>query len=205
MKLPKAISDLTEYFEKLPGIGPKSAARLAFYILKSDKYEVDRFANSLVDVKQNLQFCNICHNVSEGEVCEVCSDKSRDTNTLCVVENVLNLIAVENTGYNGLYHVLGGVLNPVNGVNIEDINIADIIPRIKQMLEENDEVELILATNPTMEGESTAMYIKSLVDKSDFKDKVKITRIGRGLPTGGDIEFADRTTLDNAFAGRVVF
>lgn len=205
MKLPKAISDLTEYFEKLPGIGPKSAARLAFYILKADKYEVDRFANALVDVKQNLQFCSICHNVSEGEVCQVCSDKSRDTNTLCVVENVLNLIAVENTGYNGLYHVLGGVLNPVNGVNIEDINIADITPRIKDMLIDNDSVELILATNPTMEGESTAMYIKSLIDKSDFKDKVKITRIGRGLPTGGDIEFADRTTLDNAFAGRVVF
>jgi len=205
MKLPKSITDLTGYFEKLPGIGPKSAARLAFYILKSEKYEVDKFANALVDVKQNLQFCSVCHNVSENELCEVCNDTSRDKNILCVVENVLNLIAIENTGYNGLYHVLGGVLNPVNGINIEDINITDITPRIKQMLKHNQNVELILATNPTMEGESTAMYIKTLVDKSDFKDKVKITRIGRGLPTGGDIEFADKTTLDNAFAGRVVF
>jgi recombination protein RecR len=202
MKIPSSLNKLITHFERLPGVGPKSASRLAFYILKTDVKEVQDFAKSLTDVKSNLQFCSVCKNISQGDICEVCSDKSRDQNQICVVENVLNLLAVENTGYNGLYHVLNGVLNPVNGVNAEDINIESLINRVGGI---SSNCELILATNPTMEGESTAMFIKRRLEQQNLLSKVSVTRIGRGIPTGGDIEFADKTTLDNALSGRVDF
>jgi recombination protein RecR len=204
MKLPKNLNNLISHFEKLPGVGPKSAARLAFYVLKAPKHDIEDLANTLINVKNNLKFCSICHNVSESDLCEVCSDSSRDTKSICVVENVLNLIAVENTGFNGIYHVLGGVLNPINGVNSDDLFIEDLITRLSEMTDEQD-IELILATNPTMEGESTAMFIKRRVEQEGIQDSINITRIGRGIPTGGDIEFADKTTLDNALQGRKTF
>lgn len=208
MKLPKPIQNLILSFERLPGIGSKTAGRLAFYLLKASEAEAKEFAQSILDVKQNLSLCKVCHNVCEGELCAVCSDNSREKTTICVVENVLNLMAVEDTGFNGVYHVLHGVLNPLSGVNVEDIKLQSLFNRLQKQASEHkegDELELILATNPTMEGESTAMYIKRQLENMQIINKFKVTRIGRGIPTGGDIEFADKTTLDNAFAGRKEF
>lgn len=211
MELPKSLQNLIEAFERLPGVGPKSAQRLAFYILKQQEAESLNFANSVLDVKSKLRLCSKCFNVSEGELCVICSNENRDKNILCVVENVLNLVAIEKTGYRGLYHVLHGVLNPLYGVNVEDIKLESLLTRINSMVldntstDDNHHLELIIATNPTMEGESTALFIKRQLEQNGLLNKVKITRIGRGLPTGADIEYADKATLDNALMGRVDF
>lgn len=211
MELPKSLQNLIDSFEKLPGIGPKTAQRLGLYILKQPETQALEFANSILDVKNKLTLCNRCFNVSEGDLCAICSDNSRENHILCVVENVLNLLAIEKTGYRGYYHVLHGVLNPLYGVNVEDIKIESLLNRVKQLVEEltsngdSHQLELIIATNPTMEGESTALFIKRQLEQLDLLSKIKITRIGRGLPTGADIEFADKTTLDNALMGRVDF
>ncbi|PIR43111.1 recombination protein RecR [candidate division WWE3 bacterium CG10_big_fil_rev_8_21_14_0_10_32_10] len=207
MQLPKSLQQLIEHFEELPGIGTKTAERLAFYFLKVDFLKAQSFANSLIEVKKNLRLCTVCGNVAEGDLCDVCKDISRKKDTICVVENVLNLIAIEKTGYEGLYHVLHGVLNPLNGVNVEDLNINTLFNRLRDLslkTSNSDSAEIILATNPTMEGESTAMYIKRKIEQENLLN-IKITRIGRGIPTGGDIEFADKTTIDNALQGRKEF
>ena len=197
MQLPKSLQSLIEHFESLPGIGTKTAERLAFYFVKAPTQEAKSFAQSLISVKEELRLCKLCGNISEGELCKVCVDESRDKNVICVVENIMNLVALEKTGYEGVYHVLHGVLNPVSGVNVEDISLDSLFTRLTNP----SFIELILATNPTMEGESTALYIKRKIDQLGLNN-VKLTRIGRGIPTGGDIEFADKTTLDNALQGR---
>ena len=211
MELPKSLQNLIMSFEKLPGVGPKTAQRLGLYILKQPETQALEFANSILDVKNKLTLCRQCFNVSEGELCVICSDNSREKHLLCVVENVLNLIAIEKTGYRGLYHVLHGVLNPLYGVNVEDIKLESLLNRVNQTIGKLQEdryshqLELIIATNPTMEGESTALFIKRQLEQLGLLSCLKITRIGRGLPTGADIEFADKTTLDNALMGRVDF
>lgn len=205
MKLPQSLTKLIEHFESLPGIGTKTAERLAFYFLKATNLETESFASSLVKVKTDLQLCEVCGNVAEGKICEICDSPSRSKSVICVVENVLNLIAIEKTGFEGTYHVLHGVLNPINGVNLEDLNLQSLFTRVGELVEKDLELEIILATNPTMEGESTAMFIKRKLEQDGLLSKLKITRIGRGMPTGGDIEFADRTTLDNALQGRIDF
>lgn len=212
MKIPKSLQNLVESFSRLPGIGEKTASRLAFYILKSDNEEVRDFATNLLELKNKLSLCSNCFNVcEETETCSICSDTSRDANKVCVVENILNLIAVENTNYDGVYHVLGGVLNPLSGINAQDIKLEELFSRLQNLIEkgresdENFKLELIIATNPTMEGESTALFIKRNLEQRDLLKHIKITRIGRGIPTGGDIEFADKTTIDNAIMGRVEF
>ena len=197
MQLPKSLQSLIEHFESLPGIGTKTAERLAFYFVKAPTQEAKSFAQSLISVKEELRLCKLCGNISEGELCKVCADESRDKNVICVVENIMNLVALEKTGYEGVYHVLHGVLNPVSGVNVEDITLDSLFTRLTTPFF----IELILATNPTMEGESTALYIKRKIDQLGLSN-IKLTRIGRGIPTGGDIEFADKTTLDNALQGR---
>ena len=197
MQLPKSLQSLIEHFESLPGIGTKTAERLAFYFVRASAQEAKSFAQSLISVKEELRLCKLCGNISEGELCKVCADESRDKNVICVVENIMNLVALEKTGYEGVYHVLHGVLNPVSGVNVEDISLDSLFTRLTNP----SFIELILATNPTMEGESTALYIKRKIDQLGLNN-VKLTRIGRGIPTGGDIEFADKTTLDNALQGR---
>jgi recombination protein RecR len=199
MKLPDSLIKLIEHFQSLPGVGPRSAERLAFFILKEDTQKIQNFIKSISEVKENLRFCSICHNIAEDELCKVCSDPLRNNNKLCVVENILNLVAIEKTGYDGIYHVLGGVLNPIHGVNPENLNIDSLLSRLQN--NSYEEIELIMATNPTMEGESTALFIKRRIEQLGLKN-IKTTRIGRGIPTGGDLEFADKATIDNALQGR---
>jgi recombination protein RecR len=205
MKMPKPISDLIESFERLPGIGPKSSQRLTFYLLHFPQEELEKFARSLVGLKTGTRLCSICKNVTENDVCSVCADDSRDKNIIAVVASALDSFALERTGYKGVYHVLHGIIDPLNNIGPEEIFIKELVSRVKAMAGK-EEIELILATNSSMEGESTAMYISRLVREiSADEDKIKITRIARGLPVGGDIEYADDITLSRALEGRSKF
>ncbi|MEK7527963.1 MAG: recombination mediator RecR [Patescibacteria group bacterium] len=202
-KLPKALSRLIESLQRLPGVGPKSAARLAFYLLRTPKEFNHDLAAAVTELKDKVKMCRECFGVSEGELCGVCSDKNRDKSQLCVVEradDVLSLEAVE--GYGGVYHVLGGVINPLDHIGPEDLKISELLDKIKK----DEVVEVIIATNLTMEGEATALYIKKHIEQ-DFQlskpnFQLKITRIGSGLPMGADLGFADRATLFRALEGR---
>lgn len=198
-KLPKAVTRLIEKFERLPGIGPKSAQRLVFYLLHNPDHELADFAEKLTALKKNTVMCEECHNVAEISPCPVCSDETRDKTTMCVVEQPLDLLAIERSDtYEGHYHVLHGAISPLNNIGPDQLYLRDILKRL------SDVEELILATNPTMEGEATALYITELIQKnSDDKiNKIKITRIGHGLPIGADIEYADGVTLARALEGR---
>lgn len=199
MRIPKAIQNLIEAFERLPGIGPKTAQRLTFYLLHVPQGELDMFASSVKDLKTQTVTCSACFLVGENDPCEICSDSQRDTSTICVVEQPLDVLALEKGGrYKGLYHVLHGKIDPLNNIGPDEIFIKQLIDRIR-----NQELgirEVILATNPTMEGEATAMYIAKQLKA--LSSKLKITRIGRGLPTGADLEYADELTLQRAMEGR---
>jgi recombination protein RecR len=197
MKIPKAITNLVESFERLPGIGPKSAQRLAFYLLHVPQGELDRFAASVSDLKKNTIICSICNSVDETDPCSICSDSKKTKSVICVVEEPLDILALEKSGkYNGVYHVLHGRIDPLNNIGPDEIKISGLLERCKT----SDIQEVILATNPTMEGEATAMYIAKKLKVEN--GELKVTRIGRGLPTGADIEYADSTTLDQALTGR---
>jgi recombination protein RecR len=199
MKIPKAIQSVVESFERLPGIGPKSAERLTFYLLHVPQGELDRFAQAVQNLKKDTTLCSICFNIGESDPCSICSDSQRNQSLLCVVEQPLDVIALEKSKkYTGIYHVLNGKIDPLNNIGPDEIRISELFQRIKDPQSEIQEI--ILATNPTMEGEATAMYIaKKLKEQSE---KLKISRIGRGLPIGADIEYADPTTLDRAMEGR---
>lgn len=212
MKTPKPISHLIESFERLPGIGPKSAQRLTFHLLHFPKEEIQKFADALLELKSGVKLCSICKNVAESDVCSVCADPERDQNTIAVVTSPLDAIAVEKTGFKGVYHVLHGVIDPLNNIGPDEIFIEDLktrlVDRIKNLnrAEIGDKIELILATNTSMEGEATSMYIvKLLRDAGLSQDKLVVTRIARGLPVGGDVEYADDVTLSRAFEGRLAF
>ncbi len=195
LKLPTSLQRLINELSKLPGIGPKSAQRLAFYLLKKDNVDILTLADSVKDMRTDITFCSECHNMAESDPCSVCSDKSRNHQLICVVEEPLDAIALDKTGsYSGLFHVLGGVLNPMEGVTAEQLTIQSLIERIAN----NNVTEVIIATNPTLEGETTAMHIAKLLRESP----VKISRIARGLPMGGDLEYADEVTLSRALDGR---
>ena len=197
MKIPKAIEKLIESFEKLPGIGPKTAQRLTFYLLHNPQSELDNFASSLTNLINETKICSTCKNIGETDPCEICQSSYRDKGVICVVENPLDAIAMEKTGFKGLYHVLHGVINPLQNIGPEEIYINNLMSRLK----ENEKIkEIILATNPTMEGETTAFYIAKLINNE--QNNIKITRIGRGLPTGASLEYADETTLGKALEGR---
>ena len=197
MKIPKAIQDVIETFEKLPGIGPKSAQRLTFYLLHVPQSELDRMSSSFENLKKGTKLCSICLSIDEVDPCSICSDEKRDQDIICVVEQALDVLALEKSGkYKGVYHVLHGRIDPLNNIGPDEIYIAQLFNRLKN----NPVKEIILATNPTMEGEGTAMYIAKQL-KSHISD-LKITRIGRGLPIGADLEYADSTTLDRAMEGR---
>jgi recombination protein RecR len=203
VKVPKSISKLIESFERLPGIGPKTASRLTFYLLHFPQEELESFAEALTDLKKGTKLCSICKNVGEGDICSVCSDHLRDKNVIAVVAGPLDVFALEKTGYKGTYHVLHGIIDPLNNIGPDDIFINPIIKRLSGL---EGQVEVILATNTSMEGESTAMYIQRLIREQGFSEEVvKITRIARGLPVGGDIEYADDITLSRALEGRVKF
>lgn len=194
--LPKSVSRLINSLEGLPGIGPKSATRLAFYFLATPKNYVDDLVNNLKQVKEIVNYCEDCFLVIEGSgKCEICLDKKRDTKKICVVERAIDLLSLEQMGsYDGLYHVLGGALNPLEHIGPEDLKIADLVSRVVAGM------EVILATNPTMEGEATALYIKKKLEH--FGDSIVVSRIGSGLPIGGDLEFADMATISQAMQGR---
>lgn len=199
MRIPKALERVVEGFERLPGIGPKSAQRLGFYLLHVPQSDLDDFADALSNLKKNTMMCSNCFNIGTKEVCDVCEDTERDSSTICIVEDALDVIAFEKSGkFEGLYHVLQGVIDPLNSIGPEDIYIPQLLKRIK-----NQELgirEVIIATNPTMEGEATAMYIVKQLKQ--IYPELKVTRIGRGLPVGADIEYADEITLSRALEGR---
>lgn len=213
MKIPRSIVNLTETFERLPGIGPKTAQRLTFYLLNFPQAELEKIAKTFSELKANIQKCDICHNISESSICSVCGDFSRDKYIIAVVSTPLDVFALEKTGYKGVYHVLHGLINPLDNIGPEELYISTLVQRLEKLLNEYDldfankpsQVELILSTSTSMEGESTAMYISKLIKSQDFGDKVKITRIARGLPVGGDIEYADDNTLSRALEGRSSF
>ncbi|MBC1442636.1 recombination protein RecR [Listeria seeligeri] len=195
MHYPEPITKLMDSFMKLPGIGPKSAARLAFYVLDMKEDDVLDFAKALVDAKRNLSFCSVCGHITDKDPCYICADTSRDRSIICVVQESKDVIAMEKMrDFHGLYHVLHGTISPMDGIGPEDINIPDLLKR----LQDDTIEEVILATNPNVEGEATAMYISRLLKPSG----IKITRIAHGLPVGGDLEYADEVTLSKAIEGR---
>jgi recombination protein RecR len=192
---PEPIAKLIDSFSRLPGIGPKTAARLAFYVLRMKEEDVIDFAKALVSVKRNLTYCSICCNITDTDPCRICSDKSRDMSLICVVQEPKDLVAMERTReFHGQYHVLNGAISPMDGLGPDDIRIAELVRRL------GDETvqELILATNPNIEGEATAMYLSRLVKPFG----IKVTRIAHGLPVGGDLEYADEVTISKALEGR---
>jgi recombination protein RecR len=195
--LPKALEKLIFELSKLPGIGPRSAERLAFFVLKDKSGYHTKLAESLVTLHSSIQACVTCSNLSEQDECKICTDYSRDKSLIAVVEDPLDVIALEKTGaYRGVYHILGGVLSPLEGVGPKELNIANLLKRTKS----NDINEIIIATNPSTEGEATAMYIQKLLDENGMK--IKVTRLARGLPMGSDLEYADQITLERALEGR---
>lgn len=193
-RVPKSVQNLIEAFERLPGIGPKTAQRLTFYLLHAPKEESQFLANATINMKDKTKICTICFHIGEEDPCQICADESRDKSTVMVVENPLDVLALEKANYKGLYHVLHGVISPLENIGPDEIHIRELLPRLK----DGTVKEVILATNPTMEGEATAMYIQRLISPLG----VKVTRIARGLPVGSDLEYADETTLSRALEGR---
>lgn len=195
MIYPKAIAALIEQFQKLPSIGPKSAQRMAFHILKMPMSEVQKFAEALLSAKEQTQTCEICYNLSSSSPCEICSSTSRDRSVICVVAETKDLIAIEKTNeYKGLYHVLQGLISPMDGIGAEDIRIKELLNR----LTDERVSEVILALSPSVEGEATSLYLTKLVKPFG----IKISRIAFGLPVGADFEYADEVTLAKAIEGR---
>ncbi len=189
------VQDLIDELGRLPGVGPKSAQRIAFYLLKASKEDALRLSRSIVEVKDRISFCRRCFNVAEGETCSMCSDGRRDPSIVCVVEEPRDIVAVEKTGeYSGLYHVLQGAISPIEGIGPEQLRIRELLARI----ETESVTEVILCTNPNLEGEATAMYLARMLTPLG----VKVTRIASGLPVGGDLEYADELTLGRALEGR---
>jgi recombination protein RecR len=197
--LPRVVVKVIEEFERLPGVGPKSAARMAYHFLRSPNEDASKLAKNLLEMDEKTVFCSKCFNVSETEICDLCNSPLREKSKLCVVEESLDIVAFENSGvFNGMYFVLGGVISPADGIGAEELRFADLKKRVKELSEE-DELEIIVATNPSLEGEATMAYIQDLL--KDVK-KVTITRLAMGLPTGADLEYADSLTLRRALEGR---
>lgn len=195
MYYPEPITKLIDSFSKLPGVGPKTAARLSFHVLSMEEDSVLDFAKALVNAKRNLAYCSTCGHITDIDPCMVCSDTNRDKSVVCIVQESKDLIAMEKMReYSGLYHVLQGCISPMEGVGPEDINIPSLLTRLQDATIQ----EVILATNPNIEGEATAMYISRLLKPSG----IKVTRLAHGLPVGGDLEYADEVTLSRAMEGR---
>jgi recombination protein RecR len=192
---PEPIAKLIDAFTRLPGIGPKTAARLAFHVLRMKEDDVIDFAKALVSVKRNLFYCSVCCNITDTDPCRICQDKSRDNSVICVVQDSKDLVAIERMkDFQGQYHVLQGAISPMEGIGPDEIRIAELLRR----LSDERVQELILATNPNIEGEATAMYLSRLIKPFG----IRVTRIAHGLPVGGDLEYADEVTLSKALEGR---
>jgi recombination protein RecR len=194
------VAKLIDEFKRLPGIGQKSAQRLAFYVLRRPENEVRDFAHALLDVKDKITFCSVCNNLTDVDPCLYCANPKRDRSMICVVEEPYNLVAVEKTrSFKGLYHILHGALSPIRGVGPDELMLANLLPRLLPENNEDVEVqEVIIATNPTTEGEATANYIARLLKPLG----IKVTRIAMGMPVGSDLEFVDEVTMDRALANR---
>ncbi|MCB8985238.1 MAG: recombination protein RecR [Ardenticatenaceae bacterium] len=193
--MPQPVQKLINELARLPGIGPKSAARLTFYLLRAGEDQALDLAQALQDLKQRTRFCSVCFNITEEDPCVICQDNGRDPSVLCVVEEPLDVVAIERSrAFNGRYHVLHGAISPVEGVGPEDLRIAELVDRVEQ----GNFREMILATNPTLEGESTALYLQRRL----AREGLRLTRLARGLPVGGDLEYTDEITLGRALEGR---
>ena len=189
------VQDLIDELGRLPGVGPKSAQRIAFHLLAADPVDVRRLAQVLVEVKERVRFCSVCGNVAEEDVCRICRDPRRDPGVLCVVEEPKDVVAIERTReYRGRYHVLGGAISPIDGIGPDELRIRELMPR----LSDGAVTEVILATDPNLEGEATATYLTRLLKPMGLR----VTRLASGLPVGGDLEYADEVTLGRAFEGR---
>lgn len=195
MRIPKSIEAVISEFEKLPGIGPKSAERLTYHLLRAPKEYSERLADTISDLKEKTTICETCYNIAESNPCDICQDEKRDKSLIMIVEEPLDVLALEKSrSYEGNYHILGGCIAPLQGIGPDELRIKELLPRLK-----NGQVkEVILATNPNVEGESTAMYIQKLISPL----KIRVTRIARGLPVGADLEYADEVTLSRAIEGR---
>ena len=195
MYCPKSLSNLIKELSKLPGIGEKTAQRLAFHILKSPEQKAEKLAEAILEVKKSITYCSVCCNIAEEDPCRVCNDPGRDHNLICIVEEPNDVFAIEKTkGYNGVYHVLLGALSPLDGIGPEELKIKELLSRLK----ENSVKEVIVATNLSMEGEATSMYLAKLIKPLG----IKVTRIAHGLPVGGDLVYADEVTLGKSIEGR---
>jgi recombination protein RecR len=206
-KLPQPVQDLIDAFSRLPGIGPKMAARLTFHLLQKSSYDVGKFMDALDGIRQGLRHCSQCGHISEEALCAVCTDSDRNERLICVVEGSLDVIALEKTGtYRGLYHVLGGALSPIDGIGPDQLRTTLLQTRVRALLAaDTAPVELILATNPSLEGEATAQYLVEMFGPDMAGSSLTISRIARGLPMGSDLEYADPTTLARALEGRKTF
>ena len=190
-----AVQDLIDELGRLPGVGPKSAQRIAFHLLSAEAADVERLSSTLLRVKNEVMFCSICGNVSQAETCRICSDPRRDVSIICVVEEPKDVVAVERTReFRGRYHVLGGAISPIDGIGPDDLRIRELLTRLR----DGAVTELILATDPNLEGEATATYLARLLNQMGLT----VTRLASGLPVGGDLEYADEVTLGRAFSGR---
>lgn len=194
----EALARLQDWFSRLPGIGPKSAARLAYYVIQMPAEEVKEFAQDMYRARLQVRNCSVCGNLTDGEICSICQDDTRDSGTLCVVKDTRDVMALERTReYRGLYHVLGGTIAPLEGVGPEDLRIDELVTRVKK----GNVKEVILATNPDVQGEATAVYIGQLLQPLG----VKVTRIAHGVPVGGELEYTDEVTLTKSLEGRHSF
>ena len=192
---PESVTRLIEEFSRLPGIGPKTASRLTFYLLRAPKEQTEALARAIGELREKTVYCSVCFNIAEESPCPICRDEGRDRSIICVVEEPLDVLAIERTGeYNGLYHVLHGAISPVEGIGPEDLKIRELLERLRT----EPVREVILATNPSLEGEATAMYLHRQIAPLG----IKVTRLARGLPVGGDLEYADEVTLARALEGR---
>ncbi|MBU0713324.1 recombination mediator RecR [bacterium] len=193
--LPTSLQTLIDQLSRFPGVGKKSAQRLAFFILKNTREDAVAMAKAIIDVKDRISECSQCHNIAENDPCTICGDAKRDHSTICIVQDAMDVLAIEKTGrYRGLYHVLGGVLSPLNGIGPNDLHIDDLMPRLDGIN------EVIFAINPTRDGETTSLYLSKLLKARG----VRISRIAQGLPMGIDLEFADELTLTKALEGRTI-
>jgi len=191
----KSVENLINEFRKLPGIGPKSAKRIVFFLLKLPHSDIVEFSKNLIEMKEKVKFCSQCFNLTEEDICHICRDQSRDRKKICIVEEVSDAIIIEKTGeYKGLYHILGGLLSPIENVGPDEIRVPRLLERVKA----NNVEEVIIALNPTVEGESTAMYLKKIL----VPLRVKVTKLASGLPVGGDLEYADEITIGRAISDR---
>tara|TARA_Y100000590_G_scaffold470591_1_gene666664 strand:- start:2309 stop:2902 length:594 start_codon:yes stop_codon:yes gene_type:complete len=191
--LPPTLNKIIESFTRFPGIGKKTAHRLGLHVLKSNKHDIENFAQALLDVKNKISTCSICHNFSELDICEICSNNKRDNKIICICEEPSDIILLEKTGYKGVYHVLGGLIIPLEGIGPDQLHLDSLIDRAKLA------TELIIATDASIEGDTTALYIQKILESID----IKITRLARGLPVGGHLEYVDEATLAKSIHERV--